>query len=627
MRNLLIIFLSWCFTSNISAQKINYDAASIPENLKAGADVVKRFERREFVVADVDKASLKVHEVMTVLKEEGRSALIFNEYTSKLMSLADADITVYDAAGKKLNHYKRKDLSFAATGDGLIEDGYVTYFMVPVSTYPVTVEYEYELRFKGTLFYPSYQVLRPDESVENSSLLVKAPKELGLRFREKNITLKPKISEDDKNISYEWSVQNLAAIKYEEDGGNYENQFPMVQLAPNRFYIYGTEGDLSSWKNFGQWINKLYEGTDELPIEKQNFLRDLVKDATSEKEKVRILYEYLQKNFRYVSIQLGIGGFKPFSASFTDSKKFGDCKALTNYMRAALKAVNIKSNVAIINAEYDRLPVDADFPTNNFNHVILCVPQPKDSIWLECTSKTNEFGVLGSFTENRNALLITDDGGVLIPTPRSNFNANKLHTSSVIVFDEKGKGKINSTFDAKGEYKERIASVLAAKSDDQKEFIVYGLGYKSPDRFAFKKEDGSTSLEMEIDKIQEFTSGTKMFFKPRVFKLWRTKLPKADARRSDYYFRFPFERTDTTVFKLSDQFEPEALPEPKKLSNAYAEFSTAYHYDEKEKAVYSVSTLVVKQMKIPASGYKDLNKLFEDMFAEDTQRIVIRRKQ
>src|SRR6185503_18169122 len=197
-----------------------------------------------------------------------------------------------------------------------------------------------------------------------------------------------------------------------------QNRYPHVSIVSDRFSHYGFEGDLSSWKSFGQWINTLYSGLDILPPDRQQFFTQLVKDASDNKEKIKRIYQYMQKNFRYVSIQLGIGGLKPFSAEFTDKKKYGDCKALSNYMKAALKSVGIPSHIAIINAEYNQEPVDPNFPANGFNHVILCVPGQNDSIWLECTSSTAAFGELGSFTENRNALLITDNGGVLVPTPK-----------------------------------------------------------------------------------------------------------------------------------------------------------------------------------------------------------------
>ncbi len=176
------------------------------------------------------------------------------------------------------------------------------------------------------------------------------------------------------------SVNNLPVIEYESGAVSFESRYPCIILAATRFKMDDYEGDMTSWKNLGIWYNSLHKGLDQLPEDRKAFLKDLVKDAKDDREKVRIIYNYLQKNFRYVSIQLGIGGWKSLPANFTDQKKYGDCKGLSNYMYAALKAVGIKSYPALINAQYNKEPLDPSFPMSGFNHVILCVPQPKDSI-------------------------------------------------------------------------------------------------------------------------------------------------------------------------------------------------------------------------------------------------------
>src|SRR6185436_1398426 len=157
------------------------------------------------------------------------------------------------------------------------------------------------------------------------------------------------------------------AVEYEE--GASDNKYPQIVLAPNKFSYYGYEGDLTSWKSFGIWLNTLYNGQDVLPADRQQFFKELVKDAQNDREKARLIYDYLQKNFRYVSIQLGIGGFRPFSADFTEKKKYGDCKALSNVMQAMLATVGIKAYSAIINAGNNALAMDPDFPAQLSNHV------------------------------------------------------------------------------------------------------------------------------------------------------------------------------------------------------------------------------------------------------------------
>ena len=216
---------------------------------------------------------------------------------------------------------------------------------------------------------------------------------------------------------------------------------------------------MSTWQDFGKWYGSLAKNANNLTEERKQFFQTLVKDATNDREKIKIIYNYLQSNCRYVLIALGIGGFKPFEADFVDKKKYGDCKALSNYTQACLSAIGIKSYQALINASYNKEPVDPAFPHNGFNHVIICVPLQKDSIWLECTSNTIEFGVLGNFTENRNALLITEDGGKLVATPRSKASDNTFSSYSIIDLAADGSGIVSVTLNTSGEYKQDLCII------------------------------------------------------------------------------------------------------------------------------------------------------------------------
>jgi hypothetical protein len=613
----------------VAARSQVYNSASIPEELKKNADVVTLVDNTSIDVEDIDKATIKMHKVFTVLSEEGKGALSFSQYCNKYVVLDDADIKLYDKNGKQTAHYKKKDLGSTAIGEGLVEDGYVAFYRISTPTYPVTVEYNYTVKLKSILNLPGFQLQSAKEAVVQSNYSIKFPVAINIRYKPKLTSISPQVTDDGKYKMFSWTAKNLAAMEDEDGSASDDSKFPHIDIAADQFAYYGNKGDQSSWKNFGGWINSLYNGLDELPADRQQFFHDLVKDAPDEVEKARRIYDYLQQNFRYVSIQLGIGGLKPFSASFTDQKKYGDCKALSNYMKAALKAVGIKSYVAIINAEYDAEPVDPDFPCNQFNHVIVCVPQPKDSIWLECTSSKTAFGILGTFTENRNALLITEDGGVLVPTPRSKSSENILATRTTVLMDDDLSGESETVISSTGEYHELIVDALKDKRDDQKAFIVRRLGYKEPDDFVFEKAPGTnenqTRIKMIVRKVPEFTAGDKYFLKPRLHKMISRSLPTATDRKLDFYFVFPFENRDTTVIKLPANYHAEVLPKENALSSDYSYYQSKSWYDEKENAIYTSTSIVLNRHKIAAKDYSTVKNFFDEVMKDDAQRIIVKK--
>src|SRR5436190_3128287 len=628
MKKIIINCLAGLFVCIICHSQFPYSLSSVTEANKKNTNVITHLSDMSLEVKSNENVSIKVHEIYKMLNEDGKSALLFVQPTSKFNVLDEADIRVYDENGKQTEKYKKKDMATTISGEGLIEEGQVTGLLIPTLSYPVTVDVKYERKLKNTLFIPSFRFIGRNEGVVEANYTIKIPEEFGLRYRPTNTSIEPAIRTEDKYKIYKWTVKNLEPIEYEEGSVAVESRFPHVTIAANHFSYYGIEGDLSSRKSFGLWLNTLYKGLDVLPEDRRQFFLQLVKDIPDEKGKIRRIYNYLQENFRYVSIQLGVGGLKPFTADFTDKKKYGDCKALSNYMKAALKSVGIKSYVAIINAEYDKEPVDPDFPCNGFNHVILCVPGQRDSVWLECTSSTTEFNELGTFTENRNALLVTEEGGVLVPTPKSRSSSNVLSTVTTVQLSDDLSGLTNTTFTARGEFRELMDHILKEKKDDQKAAIVFYFGFKQPDDFELSKDVNDANkakLLMAVAKVPGFTSGSKLFISPRFCRMWPGSLPKSDDRKLDFYFRYPFEKSDTTILKLPPGIKPDVLPKENELRCDYAVYKTKYWYNDSENSIYSATSLVLKQHKIPASAYAAVKKFFDDVIQDDAQKMVVQK--
>jgi hypothetical protein len=221
----------------------------------------------------------------------------------------------------------------------------------------------------------------------------------------------------------------------------------------------------------GEWINQLNAGRDALSVNTINKIKDLVKDEQDDLGKARKIYEYLQNNTRYVSIQLGIGGLQPFEASKVEKNGYGDCKALTNYTKSMLKAVGIESYYTLVNAGQNASAIVTDFPSLQFNHAFLCLPINQDTVWLECTDQQIPFGYLGYFTNDRHVLVINEKGGNLVKTPATTPFQNVQSSKITVNLHSNGNATADIFTTYKGEQYNNTFSQLRRTPEEQKKWL------------------------------------------------------------------------------------------------------------------------------------------------------------
>lgn len=631
MKKSIFFLIFQLLIMQINAQTGIYAASAIPDSLKKNANVVIRDQYIKFVLKDINTAKYTEHTVYTILNEKGKRFLNFDEFSSKFRVLDDAEIKVYDAFGVKQNTYSKKEMTSLNYGDGLVPEGKLTYFNVNAPTYPFTIEINYTIKYSGILSLPGYIIQPTGMSVQHSVFDVETPADLGIRYKLVNTTNKPVLAHDANKELYHWEAKSLVAIKSEPHSGSAFEFEPAIFLGPNKFKLDDYDGDMTSWKNFGIWINDLYKKTGSLSNEKKLFYQTLVKDAVTAEQKARILYNYMQNNMRYVSIQLGIGGLRPFPASFVDEKKYGDCKALSNYLKSALDAVGIKSNVVIIQGGMTPRNVLEDFPANYFNHVILCIPDMGDTTWLECTSNTLPFAELGPFTENRKAMMVTENGGVLVNTPKSSYLKNTEVFLTNIEVDDAYGAKVATSYTSTGEARNNLLMDFHLMKDDGKrEYIINDIGWKQADRIHMitsgKAENPySIMFKMEYDKIYSFKSGNKYFLEPRLHPVFREEIPETEKRIRDYYFTCPFQTTDTTIYKFPPGYSPEFLPKSKTIIQPFAQYTADYSWDAANQSIKSVAFLQIKEQIIKAADYQKLLDFKNQVLADLNEKIVMKK--
>jgi hypothetical protein len=611
-----------------------YTVTNIPDSLKEDANSVVRYSSDEVTVKGPGKAVIKHHSLVTILNEKGdKEATIVYSYNRKFDSYSFIDIHVYDANGKMIKKYHKSDMydGAASSDETLVSDDRFLGLKHTVASYPETIEVSYEENISSYISLPTWYIQeRVEQSVQEERYKILADPAVGLQYKCKNISLVPVKASEGITDSYTWQAKNIRAIKKEEQAMP-SRILPSVSFSTSLFNCYGYPGDISSWQNFGLWIKGLNNYVCTLSEPRIAEIKKMTDTIKNEKDKVKFLYKYMQESMRYVSIQLGIGGFKPFPATFVDEKKYGDCKALSNYMRALLKAVDIPSCYALIRAGENEEPADYSFPHNSFNHAILCVPLKNDTTWLECTSSTQPFGVLGPFTENRNALLITEDGGKLVNTPKSRAKDNQFNSEAHIVLQEDGGAKSHVKIFNTGEYRDICIGASYAKVDEQKEFWLRDLDIKQPSVFDFKfgkDADGTKEIDFdfEYDKFCDVMAGDKQFYRPMAFSLWHNSFPLLEKRKSDYYFKFPMQKSCITTIDLPTGFEVETMPANSSLKFTYGSYEINYVYNKDKNQVISTAKFVLNTQIIPAARYTEMQQYMDSITKAQNKKLVIRKK-
>ncbi|MEN0053022.1 MAG: DUF3857 domain-containing protein [Mucilaginibacter sp.] len=631
----LCTFYSHSYSQDKNIPKDLYLAATIPDSLKQDANVVIRYEAHETIIKEAGKQTTKEHSIVTILNDKGdNDAILEIAYNRKYDTYSNIELNIYNAEGLLIKKYRKSDMydGSAANDETMVTDDRYLAIKHAIANYPTTVEIIYEENESSFIGLSSWYVQdKMEQAVQNEYCKISVNPSVGFRYKASNTNIKPEKGTSDGLDTYTWTVKNLKAIKKEENVMAWNIQ-KKISFATNLFNCYGYPGDFNNWQSFGNWIKSLNDDVCTLSPERIAEVKKMTDTIKADKDKARVLYEYMQKSMRYVGIQLGIGGYKPFPATFVDQKKYGDCKALSNYMRALLSAVNIPSNYAIIRAGYNAEPADFAFPSNTFNHAILCIPFKNDTTWLECTSNTTAFGKLGPFTENRNALLITDEGGKLVNTPKSTFADNQFNSYVHLVLDADGGAKAQIKISSNGEYRSMFVDRLPYyKVDEQKEMLIKELRIKQPSVFEYVPEtdkDGfkEVTINMEYDKYCDIATGDKQFYKPQPFMLWSATLPAEEKRRSNYYFNSPMLKTCTTTIDLPAGFEIETLPTDQNLKFTYGTYEVKYKYDATKNQVVSTARFNLTNQVIPAAKYNEMQVYLDAVAKAQNKKLVIHRK-
>ncbi len=607
-KSIVLVFLFFC--SFVYAQQFNSNV--IDRDLLNNANLVFRLNDEEIYIQTSEKVEYKVHRVITVLNQKGNNTLSINVPINSITKLKQITINIYDKNGFFIKKYGRKDMYEYSDGNEytLAQDSRNLSFAYIPRTYPYTIEYEYTTESKQSLFLPILFIKPyPNSSIEKLNFKITSKKNIATYTKQLHVR---------KNIQYK-EIDDKIVYTYTDSFVNESSENDAFILTKvNDFYLYGNKGSLRNWQELGSFYFELNKNRNELPKEYKEKLLTKISITNDTIEKIKILYKSLQDDYRYVSIQLGVGGWQCIDAATTYKNGYGDCKALSNLMCAMLEVAGIKSYVSLIHAKKHFDPIAADFPMSYFNHVIVCVPFATDSIWLECTNNVSNFNYLNSFTANKNTLLVKPFESELIRTP--NFLMDTIlskHTYSIA--NSKLKYNLEATYI--GDLAEGMYSFIINNNKKEKDdFIlnVYNVNNTSQTNMKIINSNiPKVKLELTTDQLNLINRNSKRLY---------LKLNKA----SDNLYALENEPDYSTLssYTILDTIEIH-VPENYMLESKFYDFhlgNTVGAYDIKFKQA-SDTLLILKSLKLNAikftsSTLLEYKNLISNFKNKDIEEIV-----
>jgi hypothetical protein len=255
----------------------------------------------------------------------------------------------------------------------------------------------------------------------------------------------------------------------------------------------------------------------------------------------------------------------------------------------------------------------------------------KDTMWLECTSQRLPAGYLGSFTDDRPVLLVSEEGGELARTPRFAPADNSRVFKARCTLDEYMGADIAYTNEYRGIYfGSKQSTILNNDQEELKRSIQNRLKLSgfSVDRFGYDvktesemlvTESAGITVEQLISPEGEFLPLELSVLSPEIDLPGRSR-----NRKYPVFIRRGYLESDSITFELPDNLDVHALPEPVLIESTYGRYETSVEANGKELTYYRY--LILNKGTWPSEQFRDVHKFFRQIRSADSRKALLVRK-
>ncbi len=619
--------------TTLSAQDGNYLISLISNDLSRNADAVIRKSITDVNVISDSKMLVNHQKIVSVLNANGQQFADFIAYYSDFEKIKNIKIVIYDASGHKIKSVKRSEIKDYSAEDGfsLYNDTRVLYYHYIPQTYPYTVAISYKVDSHNTASLPSFNPIGDFKlGIEQSVYKIGYPPDIILHIKEKNLKKFGVVKQKSEHEIY-YKLAHVAPIIYEDYMPFLSQITPSVRFALNRFSLAGVKGHADSWLDFGNWVNEaLLKGRNTVTPQTKAAIEALTASISDPVEKAKKVYKYMQNKTRYVSIQIGIGGWRPMPALEVDQKAYGDCKALVNYTKSLMDIAGVNSYYSLVYGGARR-DIDSDLVGIQGNHAILMLPTQKDTIWLECTSQKVPFGFIAGFTDNRKVLVVKPHNSFIKKTTQYPDSLNQVVKTALIQIDQQLNvfGTVN--IQHCGPSYDDVFTLKDLKKEKQVLFYkkyfagLNGLKIKS---IKLKDEKSKACFEQKLGiNIPNYVArleANQYYFRLNIFSLFSGIPPKYSERKFPVVINRGFKHIDHITIKLPDGLAFDFLPDNLVVKSQFGIYKRQVVKKGPHQIIYN-RIFEIKSGTYPKESYRDFRKFLKKVRKLDLTKTIIKK--
>lgn len=331
--------------------------------------------------------------------------------------------------------------------------------------------------------------------INESKFRLLLPTDYDIDIKKINVDVEPITRSVDDFVLHEWALENIEKCKD-------ESYMPTITEVGKNLHF----STVKNWGVIADWYHDLA-----MPLAKDDYNVNQVYDeifkekkSLSEREKAEAIYDYLCNNIRYSSVSFRQSGYVPQKPMTTLSTQLGDCKDLSLLYHTLAKKAGINTNLVLVNTR-DNGEETMVTPSNEFNHCIIKIDLPDETIFQELTSEKLPFGYMPNTVLNAQALVIPN-------TATDNVGSQLIHVPPI----PSAKETLSRTATIKiAENKLNVKTSLAAEGALAAEYRYYFMGLTNErtkeEMESLLSRDFKNHLALKDYNFEELDSRTPTF--------------------------------------------------------------------------------------------------------------------